>query len=169
MSYAALLEAISCFGVDGNQNSRSTNSSDNVDLNVVKKGPNRPHCVASLLDFVETSQSCLTSRGKPEECVSLASSTLKVTLWLLRVMLGVMEAGEKASEIETKNFSVSLTLVKKFLDSEFTLCLLYIGKAEDKETHDKILSISQQVHFYLNLFKQQWYNAIWSRVNHRSI
>ena len=66
-----------------------------------------------------------------------------MTLWLLQVMISVMDAAEKASEIEMKNFSVSLTLVKKFLETEFTLCLLYIGKAED--THDKILNISQQV------------------------
>ena len=68
-----------------------------------------------------------------------------MTLWLLQVMISVMDAAEKASEIEMKNFSVSLTLVKKFLETEFTLCLLYIGKAEDKDTHDKILNISQQV------------------------
>ena len=87
----------------------------------------------------------MTSRGKPEECVSLASSTLKVTLWLLRVMINVMEMGEKMGEVETNNFSVSLNLVKSYLDSEFTMCLLYIGKAEDKDTHDKILVTSQQV------------------------
>jgi hypothetical protein len=32
-----------------------------------------------------------------------------------------------------------------YLDSEFTLCLLYIGKAEDKDTHDKIQTLSLQV------------------------
>ena len=106
---------------------------------------NRPHCVAALLAFVESSYSCMTSRGKPEECVSLASSSLKVTLWLLKCMQSVMELGEKVSEVETKNFSVSLNLVKKYLDSEFITCLLYIGKAEDKETHDKILNTVQHV------------------------
>ena len=89
----------------------------------------------------------MTSRGKPEECVSLASSTLKVTLWLLKCMHNVVEMAEKVTEVDTKNFAVSLNLIKKFLESEFIKCFLYIGKAEDKDTHDKILDILQQVSF----------------------
>lgn len=66
-------------------------------------------------------------------------------------MQSVMELGEKVSEIETKNFSISLNLVKKYLDSEFITCLLYIGKAEDKETHDKILKTAQNVRNFSEL------------------
>ena len=143
MSYAALLEAISLFGVDG---CVTSGSSDNGgDLSVTPKKASRPHCVAALLGLVEASQSCMTSRGKPEECVALASSTLKVCLWLLKVMSSVLETGEKVAEVESNNFFAALRLVKKYLESEFSLCLLYIGKAEDKETYDNLALVAQTV------------------------
>jgi hypothetical protein len=64
------------------------------------------------LDFVESSQSSMTSRGKPEECVALATSTLKVTLWLLKVANSVLEAADKASEVEVRNLVLAVKLVK---------------------------------------------------------
>jgi mediator of RNA polymerase II transcription subunit 24 len=146
VSYAALLDAIALFGVDGSVTQSPASSSDGSDTSATpKKIPSRPHCVASLLDLIEASQSCMTSRGKPEECVALASSTLKVTLWLLKTMNFILEVGEKVTEVDSKNFFVALHLVQKYLQSEFSLSLLYIGKAEDKETYDKVVSMSQQV------------------------
>ena len=144
VSYAALLEAISMFGVDGSVTASNTSSSDDPNV-ATKRVTNRPHCVAALLDFIEGSQSCMTSRGKPEECVALASSTLKISLWLLRVMNYVLEIGEKVAEIELKNFVFALRLIKNYLESEFGRCLIYIGKSEEKDTHEKIISLAQQV------------------------
>ena len=146
VSYAALLEAISLFGVDGSVSHSTSGSNDNGnDLSLASKKTPRPHCVAALLSLIEASQSCMTSRGKPEECVALASSTLKVCLWLLKVMESVLETGEKVSEVESNNFFVALRLVKRYLESEFSLCLLYIGKAEDKETYDNLIFVAQTV------------------------
>ena len=61
-----------------------------------------------------------------------------------------MELGEKVTEVESQNFTVSLNLIKKFLESEFIKCFLYIGRAEDKDAHDKILETLQQVRFASN-------------------
>lgn len=143
VSYAALLEAIYCFGHDGSPPSLA--ASGNEGNPVATPTIRRPHCVAALLELIELSQTCMTSRGKPEECVSLATSTLKVTLWLLKCMTSAFELGDKVSAIEVQNFTLALELIRNYLDSEFSMCLLFLGKAEDKDTHDKILAASQQL------------------------
>ena len=131
ISHTALLDAITNFdfSTGGNLNKRR-----------------RPYCTQSLLELVSTlaKSDCLTSYGKPEECVSLATSVLRMILWLLKTIQTVLALGADhlndrsgTGEVDACNCKQAVRLLQSFLDADFTLCLMYIGKLEEKETLHK--------------------------------
>lgn len=92
--------------------------------------PDKDHCTLALLDLVDLSQSLVTSRGKPEDCLTLGHSLVKIVLWLLRLIID-----SPTPAIETR----VVQLLKIFVvDNDFTASLLYVGKVEDKENFSKI-------------------------------
>ena len=52
-----------------------------------KKGP---FSLQALLNLAQLSLGHVTARGKPEECLNLSVSILKIMHWLLKILLQVM-------------------------------------------------------------------------------
>lgn len=88
VSHAALLEAIAT-------GFQATNPTTPMPQRGPTGGP--PHGTAALLDLVALSLDNVTARGKPEECLMLATSLLKIASWLLKIIqttLMAMGAGQ---------------------------------------------------------------------------
>ena len=143
VSHTAVLEAVTSFDFSsgGSLNKRR-----------------RPYCTQSLLELISRliTSECLTSHGKPEECVALSTAVLKVALWLLRIIQNVLSLGvdhfndrNGNGDVDAQNCKHAVRLLQSITENEFTLCLLYIGKLEEKETYVRMLStckrLSEQV------------------------
>ena len=139
ISHTALIEAIATFDFSsgGNVNKRR-----------------RPYCTQSLLNITSSllKSDLLTSHGKPEECVALSTAILRLVLWLLKTTQTALALGadhlnnqEGTGKIDGGNCKHAVSLLQYFLDNEFLLCLMYIGKLEEKDTYHKILSTSKRL------------------------
>ena len=111
-----------------------------------------PFCLQSLLDLVQLSLGHVTARGKPEECLTLSVSLLKVCLWLLKLLqCGLTpNQGENApknyeKEVQMKNMVKAKNILQSLLDNEFTLSMMFIGRIEEKETFSKIINVCKRV------------------------
>ena len=69
VSHAAVLQAVASFNDQAG-----------------KKGP---FCLQALLNLAQLSLGHVTARGKPEECLNLSVSILKIMHWLLKILLQV--------------------------------------------------------------------------------
>ena len=85
--------------------------------------------------------------GQQDECLSLSSALLNLVLWLLRIVSASFERLESArdSKIDTANYEKALKLLQYFVELDFTMALLHVGKAEEKDTHGKIVATCKQV------------------------
>lgn len=102
--------------------------------------------------------------------MNLSVSLLHLVYWLLRTLQASIEAIEKSKplqqpgrpnsahrKVNVKNFEVSLELLKYLTEKEFCLALLFIGRAEEKELHAKVLTKSKMVRMrYLFLIDLVW-------------
>ena len=140
VSHAALLQAVAAFN-DGVGNSASKD---------LKKGP---FCLQALLNLAKLSLNHVTSRGKPEECLNLATSLLKTLHWLLKIVhQGIISevnssstTSAAAQKTEIRNIITAKTLAQFMMENEFTLCMMFIGRIEDKDTYAKILNTNKKV------------------------
>ena len=139
ISHTALIEAIATFDFSsgGSINKRR-----------------RPYCTQSLLSIISSlfKSDILTSHGKPEECVALSTAILRLVLWLLKTTQTALALGAEhlnnqggSGAIDGSNCRHAVRLLQSFLDNEFLLCLMYIGKLEEKDTYHKILSTSKRL------------------------
>jgi len=150
VSHAALLQAVAAFN-DGVGNSTSKD---------LKKGP---FCLQALLNLAKLSLNHVTSRGKPEECLNLATSLLKTLHWLLKIVhQGIISevnssstTSAAAQKTEIRNIITAKTLAQFMMENEFTLCMMFIGRIEDKDTYAKILNTNKKIMDQLKGLTQQ--------------
>lgn len=109
---------------------------------------NRPHCIAALLDLVNLTRNLVSKRSKPEECLTLNASLMKILTWLLKFFLSLIEIsnrGQSLSAALMENARKSFEILKEFQQDEFIFNLLYVGKVEDKDSYTKMTSICKQI------------------------
>ncbi len=116
----------------------------------------QPHCSAAVLDLVAScvgrpASMAAAANSKPEELVVLASSLLAALMWLLKLMSQSFEALElhhrsgEGSAAHSSNYRRALNLAHQLLEGDFSLALLYVGRAEDREIHSRAFSQCKQL------------------------
>ena len=149
ISHGSLLEAISSY----------------VDFGFLKA---RPHCITALLDLISLTKRLISKRSKPEECVVLTGSLMRILIWLLKFFFVVVEASSKGKTVINlcifsteilfmqftgqtvqpaliENAKKTLEILTEMQQDEFIFNLLYVTKVEDKDSYSKMASICKQI------------------------
>ncbi|XP_050712890.1 mediator of RNA polymerase II transcription subunit 24-like isoform X2 [Eriocheir sinensis] len=99
-------------------------------------GLHKPHCVHALLTLLQSMMKSVSCRGKPEDCLMLATSIVNGVKWLVQVMgwttqqlLDLRTAPEHST-----NLSLAASILLDILNSYFLTCMLEIGRQEEPST-----------------------------------
>ncbi|XP_075220202.1 mediator complex subunit 24 isoform X2 [Lycorma delicatula] len=110
------------------------------------EGFHKPHCIISLLEFLENILSGVTCRGKPEEGV-LAGAILSLVHWLLQCYYhGLTNNTDYSSQLMEKPAAI----LHQMLMCDFTTAMLYLAKHEDKELYAEVVKKCREIEVTLN-------------------
>lgn len=110
-------------------------------------GFHKPHCIISLLEFLEAIQGGITCRGKPEEGL-LAASVLSIVQWLLTCM---QHALKNLPELRNGNIELTAMLDKpaviltEILKCDFLVAMLYLAKHECRDIYHEVVKKRQEL------------------------
>lgn len=111
---------------------------------------NKPHCILSLLELLETNQVGITTRGKNEEGV-LAASMLSTILWLLQCYLyhlNKITSGTQQSVYEEIGIKCA-ELLTNMLASDFFMAMIYLAKHDDDSVYGEVLRKCKEIEQFL--------------------
>ena len=94
----------------------------------------KPHCIVSLLEFLEMIHVGITCRGKPEEDL-LAAACLSIVHWLLQCYhcaLTKAPQGNPLAPQPSELMDKPAHLLKELLASDFICAMLYSAKHDNK-------------------------------------
>lgn len=97
----------------------------------------KPHCIVSLLEFLQMIHVGITCRGKPEEDL-LAAACLSIVHWLLQCYHYALtltlkaQQGNPLTPQPSELMDRSANLLNKLLASDFICAMLYSAKHNDK-------------------------------------
>ena len=113
---------------------------------------NRPHCTSVLLELITLSKTLISKRSKPEECLSLNNSLMKIVTWLLRLYSSIIETLHRgqAPELIT-NGQKTFEVLTEFYKDEFLLNLMYVVKIDDKDAYSKMSQMCKQIDTLMNM------------------
>lgn len=97
-------------------------------------GFHKPHCIVSLLEFLESIQIGITCRGKPEEDL-LAAAVLSIVHWLLQCYLHTlnkMPQNNSMSQQVNELMDKPASILKQMLGSDFLCAMMYLAQYDDK-------------------------------------
>ncbi|KAJ1522847.1 hypothetical protein ONE63_001995 [Megalurothrips usitatus] len=102
----------------------------------------KPHCIVSLLEFLQSIQPGITCRGKPEENM-LPGAILGVVHWLLQCLVHVLESlPSSATDSSTlpypEMFELPIKILTSMVNDEFMIAVLHLSKHEDQETYEEV-------------------------------
>ncbi|XP_014254037.1 mediator of RNA polymerase II transcription subunit 24 [Cimex lectularius] len=103
-------------------------------------GFHKPHCINCLLEFVESIQSGITCRGKPEEGI-LASAILSLVHWLLQCYHHALTNSEPVNEMLQKPSAI----LHYMLNCDFLTAMLYLAKHDDKDLYNEVVKKCQEI------------------------
>ncbi|XP_073978366.1 mediator complex subunit 24 isoform X1 [Rhodnius prolixus] len=104
-------------------------------------GFHKPHCISCLLEFIESIQSGITCRGKPEEGI-LASAILNLVHWLLQCYQhAVSTNAEPTADMIQKPVSI----LHNMLNCDFLTAMLYLAKHDDIELYNEVVKKCQEI------------------------
>ncbi|XP_068245163.1 mediator of RNA polymerase II transcription subunit 24 isoform X2 [Palaemon carinicauda] len=96
-------------------------------------GLHKPHCVQALLELMKSMMKSVSCRGKPEDCLVLATALVNGVKWLIQVMGWTTQQLldlRKAPE-HTTNLSLAVSVLQDIIDCQFLTCMLEIGRREE--------------------------------------
>ncbi|KAL6427741.1 hypothetical protein ACFW04_008883 [Cataglyphis niger] len=117
----------------------------------------KPHCILSLLEFLESIQIGITCRGKPEEDL-LAAAVLSIVHWLLQCYLHALSKAPQnnplishLSELIDKPASI----LQQMLNSDFMCAMMYLARYDDKDLYIDVAKKCQEIETLLKTSSQK--------------
>ncbi|XP_043785977.1 mediator of RNA polymerase II transcription subunit 24 isoform X2 [Apis laboriosa] len=107
----------------------------------------KPHCILSLLEFLESIQIGITCRGKPEEDL-LAAAVLSIVNWLLQCYLHTltkMPQNNPLTPQPTELMDKPASILKQMLSSDFLCAMMYLAKYDDKDLYIEVVKKCQEI------------------------
>ncbi|XP_008208388.1 mediator of RNA polymerase II transcription subunit 24 [Nasonia vitripennis] len=107
----------------------------------------KPHCIASLLEFLEMIHVGITCRGKPEEDL-LAAACLSIVHWLLQCYYYALTKVPQAPPLAPQPSELMdkpAYLLKELLASDFICAMLYSAKHDNKDLYIYIVKKCQEI------------------------
>ncbi|KAG7166653.1 AP-3 complex subunit beta-1-like 1 [Homarus americanus] len=99
-------------------------------------GLHKPHCVHALLTLMQSMMKSVSCRGKPEDCLMLATSIVAGVKWLVQVTGWTTQQLldlRNAPELST-NLNLAASILTDIFKCPFLICMLEIGRREEPGT-----------------------------------
>ncbi|XP_049886112.1 mediator of RNA polymerase II transcription subunit 24 [Pectinophora gossypiella] len=114
----------------------------------------KPHCIISLLDFLESFLDSITCRGKLEEEV-LALAVSSIILWLLQVYHYSLSKYPSSNPIQCQELlEKSTSLLNSIVNSDFLLAMFYLAKQNDPEEYNEVTKKCQEITAFMMMNTQ---------------
>ncbi|XP_026324975.1 mediator of RNA polymerase II transcription subunit 24 [Hyposmocoma kahamanoa] len=105
----------------------------------------KPHCIISLLEFLESFLDSITCRGKLEEEV-LAFAVSSIILWLLQVYHYSLTKYPSSNPIQCQELlEKSTSLLNSIVNTDFLLGMFYLAKQHDQEEYNEVTKKCQEI------------------------
>ncbi|XP_029677295.1 mediator of RNA polymerase II transcription subunit 24-like [Formica exsecta] len=117
----------------------------------------KPHCILSLLEFLESIQVGITCRGKPEEDL-LAAAVLSIVHWLLQCYLHALTKTPQSNPLiphSSELIDKPASILKQMLNSDFMCAMMYLAKYDDKDLYIDVAKKCQEIETLLKTSSQK--------------
>ncbi|XP_059058731.1 mediator of RNA polymerase II transcription subunit 24 [Achroia grisella] len=114
----------------------------------------KPHCILSLLEFLEGFLDSITCRGKMEEEV-LAYAVSSIILWLLQVYHYSLSKHPSSNSIQSQELLEKSTLVlNSIVNTDFLVAMFYLAKQNDPDEYNKVTKKCQEITTFIMMNTQ---------------
>lgn len=114
----------------------------------------KPHCILSLLDFLESFLDNITCRGKMEEEV-LTYAVSSIILWLLQVYHYSLSKYPSSNAIQCQELlEKSTSLLNSIVSTDFLLAMFYLAKQSDPDEYNEVTKKCQEITAYMMMNTQ---------------
>ncbi|CAG9567933.1 unnamed protein product [Danaus chrysippus] len=114
----------------------------------------KPHCIASLLEFLESFLDSITCRSKMEEEV-LAFAVSSIILWLLQVYHYSLSKYPSSNPIQSQELlEKSTSLLNAIVHSDFLLAMFYLAKQNDPDEYNEVTKKCQEITTFMMMNTQ---------------
>ncbi|XP_029178251.1 mediator of RNA polymerase II transcription subunit 24-like [Nylanderia fulva] len=117
----------------------------------------KPHCILSLLEFLESIQIGITCRGKPEEDL-LAAAVLSIVHWLLQCYLYTLTYAPQNNPLTPQSSELidkPASILQQMLNSDFLCAMMYLAKYDDKDLYIDVVKQCQEIESLLKTCSQK--------------
>ncbi|XP_011338033.1 mediator of RNA polymerase II transcription subunit 24 isoform X2 [Ooceraea biroi] len=117
----------------------------------------KPHCIVSLLEFLESIQVGITCRGKPEEDL-LAAAVLSIVHWLLQCYLHTLTKAPQSNPLAphpSELIDKPASILQQMLNSDFLCAMMYLAKYDDKDLYVEVVKKCQEIETLLKTSTQK--------------
>ncbi|KYQ58998.1 Mediator of RNA polymerase II transcription subunit 24 [Trachymyrmex zeteki] len=117
----------------------------------------KPHCIVSLLEFLESIQVGITCRGKPEEDL-LAAAVLSIVHWLLQCYLHTLTKTPQSNPLTphpSELIDKPASILQQMLNSDFLCAMMYLAKYDDKDLYIEVVKKCQEIETLLKTSTQK--------------
>ncbi|XP_041982697.1 mediator of RNA polymerase II transcription subunit 24 [Aricia agestis] len=109
----------------------------------------KPHCILSLLEFLEGFLDNITCRSKMEEDI-LAYAVSSIILWLLQVFYYSLSKYPSSNPIQSQDIlEKSTTLLHSIVNADFLIAMFYLAKQNDPEEYSSVTKKCQEISAYM--------------------
>lgn len=114
----------------------------------------KPHCILSLLDFLESFLDNITCRGKMEEEV-LTYAVSSIILWLLQVYHYSLIKYPSSNPIQCQELlEKSTSLLNSMVNTDFLVAMFYLAKQSDPDEYNEVTKKCQEITAYMMMNTQ---------------
>uniref|UniRef100_A0A2A4JYJ0 Mediator of RNA polymerase II transcription subunit 24 n=1 Tax=Heliothis virescens TaxID=7102 RepID=A0A2A4JYJ0_HELVI len=114
----------------------------------------KPHCVMSLLEFLEGVLDGITCRGKMEEEV-LSFAVSSIILWLLQVYHYCLSKYPSPSPIQSQELlEKSTSILNSIINADFLLAMFYLAKQNDPNEYSEVTKKCQEITAFMMMNTQ---------------
>lgn len=105
----------------------------------------KPHCILSLLEFLESFLNNITCRSKMEEDV-LANSVCSTILWLLQVYHFSLSKYPSSNLIQSQELlEKSTALLNSIVQTDFLFASFYLAKQNEPDEYNEVMKKCQEI------------------------
>ncbi|XP_072933480.1 mediator of RNA polymerase II transcription subunit 24 [Epargyreus clarus] len=114
----------------------------------------KPHCILSLLEFLESFLDSITCRGKMEEEI-LAYAVSSIILWLLQVYHYSLSKYPSSNPIQSQELlEKSTSLLNSIVHTDFLLAMFYLAKQNDPDEYSEVTKKCQEITAFMMMNTQ---------------
>lgn len=114
----------------------------------------KPHCILSLLEFLESFLDSITCRGKLEEEV-IATAVSSIILWLLQVYHYSLSKYPSSNTIQCQELlEKSTALLSSIVSTDYLVAMFYLAKQNNPDEYNEVTKKCQEITAFMMMNTQ---------------